>query len=73
MAISVTVSASVTDLTTIGALERDLGLNDTSLFPLLADAIKQASAFILKYTNRTFAQETVTEALPGTGDRKSVV
>jgi len=67
MSITVTTPAPITDLTTIEALERELGTNDTSLHALFSDLIKQATALIEKATGRVFAHETVTESLPGTG------
>lgn len=67
MSITVTTPATFTDLTTIAVMERELDLNDTALWALLGDLIKQATFQIQKFTGRVFAHEVVTEGLPGTG------
>lgn len=67
MAITVDTAATATDLTIVATVKTELGISNNDDDTFLGTLIKQASAFIRKYTGRVFERQTLTETLPGTG------
>lgn len=67
MAITISSAASTKQLTTLATLKADLGITTTDDDTLLGLKIDQASAAIVSYCGREFAQETVVETLPAYG------
>ena len=70
MALTVTTPAADTKLTTPERVVEEVdGIAD----PLLTELIEQASAIIVAYCDRPFAQEVYSETLPGFGDVELMV
>lgn len=67
MSITVSSSAATTKLTTLDRVKRDLNTTAIADDKLLDDLIQHASDYIVSYTGRKFAKETVVEKLPASG------
>jgi len=73
MAVTVTLAAASTRLTTLPRLKRELNLTSVGDDKILWDLIQQMSDLIVRKTQRTFALERVTEKLPAKGGLKIVL
>lgn len=73
MALVVTTPASSRDLTELATVKAELGITATTDDALLATLISQASAIAERWTGWQFAEEILTETLPGTGRLRLVL
>jgi hypothetical protein len=69
MAVTVTVPPSTTKLIALADLKAILGVADSANDTLLGNIIQRGSDVIARFCNRIFAQRTVVETLPGTGNQ----
>lgn len=67
MALTITSPAQTTALTSLGAVQRALGVG-AEAEPILTPLIAAASAAIVRFCGRTFARAVYSETLPGYGD-----
>jgi len=67
MAITVTSAAASTDLTTTARVKDDLGIDVSTYDTIIGRFIERASALIVSYCQREFAQQRVTETLASDG------
>ncbi|MGQ0664609.1 MAG: phage head-tail connector protein [Pseudomonadota bacterium] len=65
--ITVLTAASSRDLTVLATVKAELNISVTTHDSFLATVIQQASAAIVSFCNREFAQERVKETVPGFG------
>lgn len=73
MSLTVTVPAKHKELTTLLSIKNELNLTASTYDGLLVAFIQYASDYIEKFTDRTFARETVVETLPSFGRLKLVL
>jgi len=74
MTVTVTSPAANKRLCRLADLKRELDLiGDITYDKLLFDMITQASDYIVRYTGREFAKETISETLPARGGFKLVL
>lgn len=73
MTITIDTPAATKNLTTTSVVSDILGIDLASNQLFLDALIKRASSLIVSITNREFAQETVTELLPGNGSYRMVL
>lgn len=66
MGLTVTSMAGSSRLTSVAAVQAELGISTDAA--LIGDLIDRASAAVVSYCNRVFARATYTETLPGYGD-----
>lgn len=67
MSIEVIEAAPSTLLTTVDTVKRTLGITVDTQDELIEEMIAATSDFIVRYTGRDFARQTVKESLPGKG------
>ena len=67
MAITVTSAAASTDLTTTARVKDDLGISVSTYDTIIGRVIERASALIVAYCQREFAQQRIIETLAGDG------